>query len=483
MLSKKDFIDSIVSNINDPVVLKRYQADDPIVCMQLKSIASYFALLSQDLDIASQEPFIKAKDGSILADASNKGILPLATACKHNVEIINSGDNPVTLSQGREIEDNSGGRMWRLLQSVTIQPKQSITATVEQNEYREISYTIPQDEPFHKVKIDLLDGMHLTTLSLRDTQKPSNIYDLKPKWFNVKAGDYTATITTNDYNHIYIEFGDSERTGRTVQAGEKFIIGITESYGSIETSKLKDAQLAENYTTDESKIGIKFKQGEVIKNGADPLNISQLRLLASYPSLYDENAVYLGEFDFLIRKKFMNRCYFISVWNETIHERYFGADLKNINRLNIAFVPMNASEKDLIQQEMQNVIAYADSLYSNRIVFHDVEDVPFNIQIDGRVSAVHDIEQAKEQIIGLLVDKYGKNTIKASQWLSNGFNTQEMSTLIRHNITAFNDSMSDFSIRHTHQSNKPNQWTFVTKETIQIDLQRSAETVGNAWLN
>jgi hypothetical protein len=35
--------------------------------------------------------------------------------------------------------------------------------------------------------------------------------------------------------------------------------------------------------------------------GANPLSIDQMRLLASYPT-HDDNAVFLGNFDFLVRK-------------------------------------------------------------------------------------------------------------------------------------------------------------------------------------
>lgn len=483
MLTQNQLLTALTQNIDDIEVRQRYQAGDPIITMQLKSIATFLSLLSKDMEIASLEPFIKAKDRSILADASNKGVLPLAVACQHEIEIFNNGVNPVTLSQGRKIEDNSGARKWRLLKSVTIEPNSSLITTVEQSEYREIQYTVPKTEPFHQVKIQLQDDMNLTSLVLRDNELPSSHhYTLQPKWFNVNALDYTATLTTDEYESIYVEFGDSERVGRTAQQGEVFTLGLTESHGYVETERLKDASLLDVYTTDEQKIGIKFKLGAVVRAGADPLNISQLRVLASYPSLYDDNAVFLGQFDFLLRKKFMNRCYFISVWNENLHERHFGADWKNINHLNVAFIPINESEKEMIKQDIARTIAYADSLYTDRVNFYEVEQKPFKIYIQGKLSAVHDIEQVKEQIIGLLVDKYGKNSLKASQWLVNGFNTQEITTLLRNHISAFNDNMSDFYVQAVENLNKPNQWTYVTHESVQVELQHSAETIGNAWL-
>lgn len=91
-------------------------------------------------------------------------------------------------------------------------------------------------------------------------------------------------------------------------------------------------------TNDEQKLTFKFVSDGLIRSGADPLSVAQMRVLASYPSLYDENAVYLGNFDFLVRKKFMSRCHFISVWNENIQDKYYGATYTDINHLHLAFI-------------------------------------------------------------------------------------------------------------------------------------------------
>lgn len=85
---------------------------------------------------------LQSRDRSIIADAANKGILPSGMPTRHILEVMNRSGNSITLSQGRQIEDNSGGRPWRLAQSVTVPAGGGAEVLAEQSEYREIQYTV-----------------------------------------------------------------------------------------------------------------------------------------------------------------------------------------------------------------------------------------------------------------------------------------------------------------------------------------------------
>ncbi len=87
------------------------------------------------------------------------------------------------------------------------------------------------------------------------------------------------------------------------KANETVIIGILETYGEVDVNRLKDAALLDVLTNDEQRVSVRFKAGGLIREGVDPLAVSELRLLSSYPSLYDEDAVFLGNFDYAVRKK------------------------------------------------------------------------------------------------------------------------------------------------------------------------------------
>ncbi|RZG79629.1 hypothetical protein [Acinetobacter venetianus] len=479
MLTQADFEARLVANLGDYEIIERYNAQDPIVIRFLRSIGAYLALFGQELDIAEIEPFIKTRDRSIIADATNKGILPIGTPAQHTLEVINRSANSITLSQGRMIEDNSGGRPWRLLQSVTVNSGETGEVLVEQSEYREIEYTVQNTENFLRVEIELRDDLALAGLTVKDSTDQN--YSLKKRWMNVAPLDYAFNLTTDSLRRVFIEFGDDERAGRTAAANQIFTFGILETYGEVDSSRLKDASLIEVLTNDETKVSVRFKQGGSVKQGADPLNISQLRVLSSYPALYDENAVFLGNFDYSVRQKFMSRCHYIAVWNENEQDRYYGATYQDINHLHIAIVAKNELEQANIEQEIIQYIGLLDSLYKDRVRVHQVIEKPFELTLNGRLAAVHDLDGVKAQIKGLLVDRYGRTQLSASRWLVNGFNTQEISTQLRKTITAFQDNISDFSLTVPISLNKPHEWVYIDGDSITLNLVRTAET-GAAWI-
>lgn len=480
MLTQADFEARIVAVLDDYEILERYNAQDPIVLRFLRSIAAFLSLFSQEVDISEIEPFIKTRDRSIIADATNKGILPIGMPTQHVLEVLNRSANSITLSQGRMIEDNSGSRPWRLLQSVTVNSGETGEVLVEQSEYREVQYTVQSTENFHRVELQLRDDLSLAGITVRDNSNQA--YQLKKRWMNVEPLEYAFNLTTDSLRRIFIEFGDDERAGRTAQANQVFTFGILETYGDVDVSRLKDASLLDVLTTDETKVSVRFKQGGIVRQGADPLNISQLRVLATYPALYDENAVFLGNFDYSVRQKFMARCHYIAVWNENEQDRYYGVTYQDINHLHIAVVAKNNAEQANLETEIIQYIGLLDSLYKDRVRVHAVVEKPFNITLNGRLAAVHDLDGVKAQIKGLLVDRYGRTKISASRWLVNGFNTQGISTQLRTNIVAFQDNISDFSLNVPVVLNKPHEWVYISEPSITLNIERTAETSGAAWI-
>ncbi|EYS61077.1 hypothetical protein K000_4185, partial [Acinetobacter baumannii 16553_4] len=236
---------------------------------------------------------------------------------------------------------------------------------------------------------------------------------------------------------MFIEFGDSERAGRTLQANETVIIGILETYGEVDVNRLKDAALLDVLTNDEQRVSVRFKAGGLIREGVDPLAVSELRLLSSYPSLYDEDAVFLGNFDYAVRKKFMKRAQFISVWNETLQEQHFAITYRDINHLNLVVVAKNPAEQATLEQDICRYIGYCDNLYEGKVNVHEVVEKPIEVKIKGSLASVHNTDMVKTQIKELLVERYGRESLSSSRWLVNGFNTQEMGKLINDNIVAF----------------------------------------------
>ncbi len=479
MLTQADFEARLVANLDDFEILERYNAQDPIVLKYLRSLGAYLTLFGQEFEISELEPFTKTRDRSIIADASNKGILPIGMPTQHILEVINRSTNIITLSQGRLIEDNSGGRYWRLLQSVTVAAGSIAEVLVEQSEYREIQYTVTNTENFHRVELQLQDDLALAGLTVRDNT--NQVYQLKKRWMNVAPLDYAFNLTTDSLRRVFVEFGDDNRAGRTAEANQTFTFGILETFGEVDISRLKDASLVEVLTTDETKVSVRFKQGGVIRNGADPLNISQLKVLSTYPALYDEDAVFLGNFDQAVRKKFMARCHYIAVWNENEQDRYYGATYQDINHLHIAVVAKDIAEQASLEQEIIQYIGQIDNLYKDRVRVHAVVEKPFVVTFKGSLAAVHAVDVVNAQIKELFLERYGKTQLSSSRWLVTGFNSQEISTQVRNRITAFQDNISDFSLMVPNVLNKPHEWVYMSADSITINLERSAE-MGAAWI-
>ncbi|EPU0939840.1 hypothetical protein ACVULL_003806, partial [Acinetobacter baumannii] len=282
-----------------PNIAARYAAGDPTIVAPLKSMMHTLAEVSRDVDISELEPFIKTRDATILADASNKGILPLCTPCQHYIEVKNNGNSNLSLQSNRSLLDGLG-RPWRLLQSVNAAPGETATVLVEQSEIRTVEYTPETTETFHNYALDLKEETDLVQLSVKD--QDNNIYNFVTRWMNTKAGDLAITLKTNTKRKIILEFGDSDRFGTTLLAGTQLKISITESFGKIDVSQLREASLETVTSSIEQRATIKFKSDGLVRTGADPLSIEQLRLLSSFPT-DEDNAVYLGNYNYAVLKK------------------------------------------------------------------------------------------------------------------------------------------------------------------------------------
>jgi hypothetical protein len=287
-----------------PEIAELYQVGDPATVLRLRAMADFLSLFSQDIDVATIEPFIKSRDRSILADAVNKGILPKATPARHYLKLVNNSSVTIPLSQGRLLSDGQG-REWRLMQSITLAPGEERGNTTtdkllaEQSTIREVLYTPAIAESFHNVQLNLMDDKSLASISVQDTALTPNTFSYAPKWMNIAAGDYAYHLRTDSQRRWFVEFGDSERAGRTLTPSDTIKFIITETYGELDASRLREAVLDSIVTPAERGIKISFLPNGVNRAGSDPISMEQMRLLASYPSCYDENAVFLGNFDFL----------------------------------------------------------------------------------------------------------------------------------------------------------------------------------------
>lgn len=485
MSERNSILESIGSHINDyPEVAEKWRAGDPTVRAMLTSIVEAAVFLKRDNDVNAVEPFIKSKNRTIIADAINKGILPVATPCQHKITVENAADKTLTLSQGRLIEDGTG-RQWRLLAAVTVGAGEVKTVLAEQSTINYARVTIPVSEPFYTMTLKTTDDAYFSAIGVTNVTS-GEVYRHTPKFMNAGINQPAYTLQSDNLNNINVIFGATDRAGKTVQAGEVYEVSITQSYGAVDPSSLREASLSEIAASDESALNLYFKAGDMMRAGADPLTINQLRLLASFPSMYDRNAVFMGNFTFLIMQHFMSRLNYMAIWNETAHERYYGASLDNINHLNLAIVPKLNTESERVQliTDIQQLIARADSLLDGRVRVMSAKERPYKITITGRLAAVHDIDSVRVEIRELLLVDYGKGSLAANHHNADGFNLQELSTRLRASIPAFQDRISDFTVSGEDVEKnpvKPHEWAFLSDSSITINLTRTADSGNAIW--
>ena len=485
MSERNNILESIGSHLNDyPEVAERWRAGDPTVRAMLTSIVEVAVFLKRDNDVNAIEPFIKSKNRTIIADAINKGILPVATPCQHNITIESSAKNTITLSQGRLIEDGTG-RQWRLLAAVTLDAGEVKKVLVEQSIINRTLVTVPVNEPFYTLALTTTDDAYFSAIGVTNTTI-GEVYQHSPKFMNASIGQPVYTLQSDNLTSINLIFGATGRAGKTVQAGEVYEIAITQCYGEVDPTTLRQASLNELLISDESKLSLYFKDGDMIRAGANPLTINQLRLLASFPSMYDRNAVFMGNFTFLVMQHFMSRLNYMAIWNETTHERYYGASLDNINHLNLTIIPrLNTDvEKAQLITDIQQLVARADSLLDGRVRVMSAIERPYQITITGRLAAVHDMDSVRIQIKELLLENYGKGSLAANHHNADGFNLQEVSTRLRNKVVAFQDRISDFTVSGEDVAQnpiKPHEWAFLSDASITINLTRTADSGNAIW--
>lgn len=485
MSERNSILESVGSHINDyPEVAERWRAGDPTVRAMLTSIVEVAVYLKRDNDVNAIEPFIKSRNRTIIADAINKGILPVATPCQHKITIENGAKKTMTLSQGRLIEDGTG-RQWRLMAAISLNAGEVKAVLAEQSVVNNARVTIPVNEPFYTMKLTTTDDAYFSSIGITNVTS-GEVYQHAPKFMNAGIDQPAYTLQSDNLSNINVIFGASDRAGKTVQAGEVYEVAITQSYGEVDPTSLRQASLSEILISDESQLNIYFKAGDMIRAGADPLTINQLRLLASFPAMYDRNAVFMGNFTFLIMQHFMSRLNYMAIWNETTHERYYGASLDNINHLSLAVIPKldNATEKARLITDIQQLVARADSLLDGRVKVMTAVERPYQITITGRLAAVHDIDSVRVQIKELLLVSYGKGSLAANHHNADGFNLQEISTRLRNSVFAFQDRISDFTVTGEDVAKnpvKPHEWAFLSDTSITINLTRTADSGNAIW--
>lgn len=450
-----------------PAVAQFVQAGDPRVLAQIGAQAAMLAMLAEHVDVAQFEPFLKARDSTVLADASLKGVLPLARACRLTLTAQNAAAAAFSLPAGRRLMDPKG-RIYEVEASATVPAGGSAPVQCVQRTRRTQVHAVTAPGPFYAAQVE--SGSADNALeALQVVKQPGAEFFYAPDWFNVRPGDLAYQVETDERRRLWVQFGSQGAVGYQVAAGDVFEFQVSECRGRIEDLSA-GASFSFEYILTAEDGAVRLSLLEVIDQGADPLSAQDLRLMARYPSIYDHNAVYLGEFDFLLRR-YISPVTFLSVWNEQIEEAARGPDVLNINTLFVAAVVPSMATPTL-EARVRELIARADDSYQVRFV--SAVPTPVAVRVAASISVVHDVATVEAQIRAAILSQYGAGAVGVSKGLSSPVRYQAIAKILRADVPALQDDQADFSVEVTTPATLlPEMFLHVSPASLTVTVERA----------
>lgn len=476
MFLKSDFDAALRDAVQSrPAAAEAFRAGDPRLMAQMDALTTMLAMLSQQIDVAEVEPFLKVRTGTVLADASLKGVLPLARAARVEVELQNTGATPVTIAAGRGLLDVKGTR-YVVEGAATVPASGTITVTAQQITTRQIVHTVSGTVPFYEVEVpESEEGVFLCGLDVSD---PAGAFTYTPEFCNVSPGARVFHVETDEYRRVLLRFGAADAGGLVVghqpANGDVLTITLRECAGAIELAAGSGFNL--EYVSSAAEGLLKLRLDSVLSAGSKPADVDVLRMLARYPALHDSNAVFLSNFDFLLRRH-LSGVEFLSVWNEQIEEAARGPNLLNINKLFVSYVIPSASGP-VNEAAIRQIIERADN--SLRVSFVAASLIAVPVTVNAQVSVVHDPGDVAAQIRAVLLAEYGRGSVAASRGMS-VLRIQQLSERLIARVPALQDQLSDFTVALGSTPDPlPEDFRYFSDGSITVNVTR-AQTATGLW--
>lgn len=463
LLTKEDFKQAIEADLDKyPVAAAHFKAGDSLVIQAIYSIATMVSMLSQQIELDRDEVFEKARDTTVLADAALKGILPRAIPTTVLIKLANNNSAPVVISAGRVLLDSSS-RQYEVIDTVQVAANAEVSIRAVQQTTTTISHTVGESKAFYRIEIPERDAdKYISGINIEDSN--GDAFDYSYQFTNISPNDRVYHMGSDEYQRLYAVFGYENVVGYQPSSGEVLTLYIDETHGYIEP-KLNSPFVFE-YTQSPVESRIQMSLQEIAVKGQNPPTIDELRELISYPSTYNDDAVYMGEFDRLVNEHLPDFD-FISVWNEQVEEEMRGADLDNMNSLFIASSPNNAET----QQKIKQVIHRADNSY--KLKFLDPVHKLLFVNVVGKIARVYQAAEVGNQIKSLLVKNFGMLTPSSKKGLS--IPTEEkLRSVLKDGVQALQHPQSDFTLTLNYeQPIMPEHWHYIDFSSVQVDLQES----------
>ncbi|MDR0996657.1 MAG: hypothetical protein LBL69_03220 [Zoogloeaceae bacterium] len=431
------------------------------------------------------------RDATVLADAAMRGIIRCGTPARARIRVSNSGAESFAVETGRTLLDSSG-LLWRIETPASVPPGGEAFFEARQVRAQTLAHTVSGSEPFYAIPIPAADDdAHLCGVAVRDVQGD---YDYRNRYTNTLPDERVFHIEADDRQQIYVRFGYAGVVGVQPQDGAEISLSLSYTHGEI--SPAYGSPFAFEYLGSPAEAAIEMKMDGLLVAGQNPMPMSVLRDLAKYPSVYDDNAVFLGEFEFLVRRKFPDLP-FLSVWNETVEEQARGPSLDNINTLFVACLSAEGGEAVLsegdgspariaedalteTQRAIRAAILSADDSY--RVSFYPPVRSKIGMRIHARVSTSYVESDVRQQIIEALLAEFGESAAAARKGNNRPLYVA-VYELLRRRIAALSSGNADLSVSiddPPELAERPEMWRFVAPDSLVVEVS-TANIITPAW--
>lgn len=496
MLTKEDFKAVIKNTLADfPTVQAFYEVGDPRVLQNLEAQAAMLALFSAQVETAQSEQYEKTRNSTVLADAAMRGIVPKGRAARARIKVTNSGTASFTVDIGRTLID-SAGRLWVVETGATALAGGTATFEATQREVKEITHEVSGTCPFYSIEIpEADDGSYLCRIEVSDSE---GVFEYRDRYINTDPGDRVFHVEADDRQRIYVRFGWVDVVGLQPDDGHEITLNLSYTAGDITVEA--GYPFSFEYTQSAAESNVELTMDAQLSRGSNPPSMTVLRDLAKYPSVYRDDAVFLGEFGQLVRKNFPDM-QFLSVWNECLEESARGPSVDNINALFVACLSLTGTEKTLeetdpdtptapaeieekdltqTQKEVRQVIWNADDSY--RVRFFTPVISKIQIKINATVSTSYIVSDVKSKIEEALLIEYGKESAASRRGQQQPLYRQ-VYDLLKNRVPALTDGNADLTVVIDGGESvgvRPELWRFVDKSSLSVTVT-STNTIQHTW--
>lgn len=464
---KADFYNAAINELqqgNYPTLAARLAVGDVTLTQQLGAMAQMMAMLSYQIGLAEVEPWIKARENMVLADAAARGVLPYGKAAIYAANIRNNAvSGSLNITSGRRLIDNKS-RLWVVVKGVNIAAGQTQTVHIQQYQTREIVHTVQDYRSFYRIDITPPEtDEYLLDIAVKHAD--GGYFRAVEQFNNVEPAERVYHVIADEMMNLSVQFGLIDKAGYIPNASENITIITRYTQGDI---KLDNATPLELEYTARGEEYLTIMSADLIQAGAKPHSIDELREITNSPSLYDENAVFLGEFGFLLQRH-LSPFVFLNVWNELTEEEARGANIENINTLFVSFIK-NGITTEQAQTKIKQIIQTADNSYRVKFVPVVEKQIPMNVSLS--LSPMHDEAAVKQKALLYLLNRYGRD----SAWARKGgqrINWQNTVKELRDNITELQDGVSDVAVSVNETGKRlPEHFRYVAQNSITITSEK-----------